>query len=179
MTLHFENSLSELISEGNDAFSNIYDVEFSFNIPVDVSVYKGIKYRIDAFNPPERVSETEDIPFQGTTVKKIVPGSSTQKESTFSIRLDRGMKYYELIHSLIPMNSKGFNDNFNDTTFTLTVRAYESEGGTPIYAWVFYNCKFTKTEAITLSYSNSDKLTVPVNFIYEYHNSFRIEEMQD
>lgn len=173
------NYLSDIIGTGADAFSNLFKVDFRWpnnNLGDLNDQINNLSARIENFSAPEKSVVTTTLNYQNTFINVPLPANSnTSKKSTFRFRVDENYLLYSALKQYIPLrNYSDFDLNSfyskDDTSLQITVTSYKpggSEGDIPIYEWKFSGCRVLSVAEVTYEYSNSNALTINVEFSWD------------
>ena len=134
--LLLNQTLANLIDSGADAQANLFEVtilggkdDIEFSNKEAQEIQKNLTFRINNFNAPAKQLQTQDLPYQTASLKKVVPGSSLTRQLDFNIRLDYNYQIYWYLHRLFAGDSFGnfdlnlLNKNSQDYVCTIQVKA--------------------------------------------------------
>ena len=176
---NYSNYVTDLLAAGNDAFSNLYEVDFTFPSSFDAEIGNTFTMRCKGFNHPEA---TAADPYKVRYLTAFVewPTAQVNVTRTFDLefRVDSNYTAYKKLHELVKSN---FNPNveFVDTnldslvskSFTVTVNAItngsSSAGDTEkMKLYEFKNCLIVGITPLEYKQGTADPLTAIASFIY-------------
>lgn len=201
----FENqtALESLIDTGSDSQTNLFDVTFIPSVYNTTSILTSLvsgglsllsdltgaggdvsrtlfSVRCQNVDIPQQNVSKVDLPYQSTTVPKIVPGTSYDRTLRLRFRLDSNYFLYTLLRNSMSTDSKGmytFNKNNKwsllVTSLKDTDKLIDNKGLLnfdflrPSYLWLFKECYLTDVTQLSFSYDSSTNLTCTATFIFE------------
>lgn len=91
------NAISTLLSLGNDAMTNMYDVYYAPDGSAEKAQLSG---RLMSFEPPAWTVGTHDISYHGQTIKLPSTKVEFERKLNLKFRLDANYEYYKYWRSL-------------------------------------------------------------------------------
>ena len=174
----YSNYVNDLLAAGNDAFSNLYEVVFTFPSTFDGDA-KTFTMRCKGFNHPEAVAAD---PYQVRYLTSFVewPTAQVNVTRTFDLefRVDANYTAYKKLHELVKNN---FNPNteFVDTnldslkerSFTVTVNVIKSGSSfatetDKMKLYEFKNCLIVGITPLEYKQGTAEPLTATASFVY-------------
>ena len=175
------NYVSSLLEAGNDAFSNLYEVNFTLPPSFSGGDEAGniFTMRCKGFNHPEATA-AEPYTVRYLTAFVSWPTAKVEVTRKFDLefRVDANYDAYRKLHELVKNNfnpNKEFVDtnldNLEDKTFTVTVNVIKngssSAGDTDkIKLYEFKYCLITGITPLEYKQGTADPLTAAASFIY-------------
>lgn len=164
MALNSSSFLYNLIKTGADAPLNLFQVDFH-NVNIDVIELSGIdinslNFRTTMFTPPSTTINTQSLPYIGTTIDILSPGSNIERTIRFQIRADADYRILYFLRYMLNVQEDG-NTKESTTTgeirvFDVKVTAYGYEGQDKSlvekYYWDFKDCRISSITPLTLNY---------------------------
>ena len=186
--LEHNNYVTDLLTAGNDAFSNLYEVNFTFPNPsgneekTPAAYGRVFTMRCKGFNHPE-VTAADPYRVRYLTAFVDWPTAQVNVARTFDLefRVDSNYEAYRMLHEVVKSN---FNPNteFVDTnldtlqnkSFTVTVSAItngssstsNANASTTLQLYKFKNCLITGITPLAYKQGTAEPLVATASFVY-------------
>jgi len=181
--------LSDLISTGKDAQSNLFTATFSTgNSEVSSKLegsLKDLQVRLINFAIPEIGSTTANIPYLNSSVSIITPSSLLSNNLNLRFRLDGNLNLYNILVGCLDNQSEGLYSNkgvdYSSVRWAIDVMLYSPQSSdeyNAIKAWKFTDCKVVSVKSLDLTYAASNPLAVEASFVYKQMTIRNIEQEQ-
>lgn len=178
----YTNNLQDLIQAGNDAHSNLYEINFQGGVFNSSEVSQGMTIRTSGFTPPQITQDSYVVKYVTAFVEWPNAKSQVTRNFTLSFRMDANWEIYEKLqeqknkifnasHSYASTHLNE-NDLFNVTVYTLkdgmSSETVASNDRKMLYQ--FRKCWISKVDTPSFSNSSSESIKVDctINFLEMY-----------
>ena len=168
-----KNYLQTLISQGNDAQTNMYLVKIDYPGLSDVDK-AAITVRCKGFTPPQIEQQPYSVKFLNVHIDRPRAKITVNKYFDITFRVDVNYRYYtmlfgfqkKILNGNSDVNRSNINiDTIKDSSATITVSALQ-DNTTELALYKYYNCWIESITPVAYKQGTSDPAEITVRFNY-------------
>ena len=175
LTKGISYSLDYMLTDtSTDAALNLYEIYFEPEEKYKSKLATVYSYRTNYIAIPKRKTTTTEILYQNVKILIPSPGSDTDKQLSFTLRIDRDYETIKAFEKSLSTTSNGEFDYNSGILWDITVFAYKNDmnGNSTDFTvaknWKFKNCKIVEIASYNYDYGSTDVPTTTISFIWGY-----------